>query len=249
MPRIEEPLVRRDWEDLAALDPLWAILSDHKKQFDGWSQQEFFQTGEREIAALMDLSNEIGYPKEHESALDFGCGVGRVTRALRKRFHSCVGVDISATMIARARELNPQCAFEGLGPRQLTVFPEQHFDMIYSNIVLQHQSSIQDVRRYLNEFVRILKRGGLLAFQLPHYIPLRYRLQPRRRAYRALRAIGLKAETLYRTLHLNPISMLAIPEREVRELIEAARGRVLRVMCDQNGGPHIQSRTYFVTRV
>lgn len=248
MPQPHEPSIRRDWEDLASLDPLWAILSDEEKQYDGWSLQEFFETGESEISALMKMCAELGYPKQRERALDFGCGIGRLTRALRNHFYSCTGVDISPTMIAQARELNPGCLFEVLGKQQLQIFPDQHFDFIYSNIVLQHQPAVTLVRTYIREFLRTLTPTGLLVFQLPHSIPFRYRLQPRRRAYHALRALGFKPETLYRNLRLNPISMLAVPEAEVRKLIEPGRGRVLRVLCDHNGGPHIQSRTYFVTR-
>ena len=41
-----------------------------------------------------------------DRALDFGCGVGRLTRALGTRFESALGVDISAGMIEQARRLN-----------------------------------------------------------------------------------------------------------------------------------------------
>jgi SAM-dependent methyltransferase len=240
--------VRRDWNELAVLDPFWAILSDNTKQFDRWSQNEFFQTGMAEIAAVMNVCSELGYPRHRQRSLDFGCGVGRLTRALRNYFPSCLGVDISEPMIVRARELNPDCDFKLLGKDGLKIFPDRHFDMIYSNIVLQHQPSTVDVRTCISDFLRILTRDGLLVFQLPHYIPLRYRLQPRRRFYHALRAMGVRSSVLYNKLRLNPIRMLSIPENDVLAIIEAGGGIPLRVISDQHGGPHIQSRTYYVTR-
>src|SRR5215472_10539124 len=122
MSRIEH-LPRQDWEELATLDPLWAILSDDSRKFDGWQQRDFFDTGASEIATLMKVGAELGYPKNFDRALDFGCGVGRLTRALGEHFVSCIGVDISSRMIAIARELNPDCEFEMLDREQLQTFP------------------------------------------------------------------------------------------------------------------------------
>ncbi len=240
--------VRRDWDELATMDPLWAILSDPARQFHGWSLPEFFETGSVEIAGIMETSTEFGYPKQRGSALDFGCGIGRLTRALKRYFDRCVGLDISPSMVKRAKELNPECEFSVLDPRAFSIFPNRYFDMIYSNIVLQHQSSAAVVRSYIIEFLRILKWGGLLVFQLPHRIPIRYRLQPRRRAYAALRTFGLSPDFLYRRLRLNPIRMIAIPEEQVVHCVIGHGGQMLRIVADQNGGPHIESRTYFVTR-
>lgn len=119
--------------------------------------------------------------------------------------------------------------------------------MIYSNIVLQHQQSAEDVWCYVSEFLRILKYGGLLVFQLPHYIPLRFRLRPRQRLYHVLRAVGCNPKLLYRNLHLDPIRMLAIPQPIVMKMLADCHARVLQVVEDTNGGPRIDSRTYYVT--
>jgi ubiquinone/menaquinone biosynthesis C-methylase UbiE len=196
----------------------------------------------------MNTSRELGYPKQRGCALDFGCGIGRLTRALKEHFDRCVGVDISPSMVNRARQLNPRCEFSVLDCHELRIFPDQSFDLIYSNIVLQHQVSIAEVRRYLLEFLRTLKCGGLLIFQLPHHIPIRYRLQPRRRAYAALRTLGVSPDFLYRKLHLNPIRMIAASEEQISRFVTDNDGQMLRTVVDQNGGPHIESRTYFVTR-
>ena len=40
------------------------------------------------------------------TALDFGCGVGRLSQALTKYFEQVAGVDISHTMIAKAKEVD-----------------------------------------------------------------------------------------------------------------------------------------------
>jgi ubiquinone/menaquinone biosynthesis C-methylase UbiE len=62
----------------------------------------------------MFVSTKLGHPMQRESALDFGCGVGRLTRALSRYFNQSYGIDISASMIKKAQELNqsyPNCQF------------------------------------------------------------------------------------------------------------------------------------------
>ena len=43
---------QRHWEQLAAQDPLWAILTDPQKKDGGWNRDEFFASGRVEAAAL-----------------------------------------------------------------------------------------------------------------------------------------------------------------------------------------------------
>lgn len=239
---------RSEWEDLAKLDPLWAILSDPRKKFGNWDVADFFETGQAEITPVMEVSREISHPSRHDRVLDFGCGVGRVSRALRRYFSTCVGVDISASMIDAAQRFNAECEFILLDERQLNIFPDQYFDMVYSNIVLQHQPSAAVVFRYIADFLRITKPGGLVTFQLPHALSLRSRLQLRRRAYRALRMIRLPSPLLYTRLKLNPITMLSIPEESMVSAIHSLGGSVLRSLPDSHAGVCIDSRTYYVSR-
>jgi ubiquinone/menaquinone biosynthesis C-methylase UbiE len=53
-----------------------------------------------EIARLLDAWGVLGL---HRAALDIGCGIGRVTRAVAPQLREVVGIDVSAAMIARAR--------------------------------------------------------------------------------------------------------------------------------------------------
>jgi ubiquinone/menaquinone biosynthesis C-methylase UbiE len=67
-----------------------------------------------------------------------------------------------------------------------------HF--VYSALVLQHLPRVEAIRTFIAEFLRVLKPGGLLAFQLPTRMPprtLRTILRLRTRAYAAyLRLLG-----------------------------------------------------------
>ena len=42
------------------------------------------------------------------------------------------------------------------------------------------------------------------------------------------------------------MTMMAIPEQEVTSAINSMGGTILKVVTDQNAGPGIESRTYFV---
>ena len=49
---------------------------------------------------------DLGVTVSRGRALDFGCGAGRLTRALAARFESVVGVDVADAMLDKARALN-----------------------------------------------------------------------------------------------------------------------------------------------
>lgn len=217
---------KQDWENLAATDPLWAICSDPDKRQGRWDLDEFMSTGTAEAALVMERARSLGLPQRREFCLDFGCGVGRVTRALSLHFKNSVGVDISEMMTEKAAKLSPQCTFYDLATFD---FPESRFDLIYCNIVLQHQPSKAMALDYVGKFFKMVAPGGLIVFQLPTHIPLKNRLQPRRRLYHLLRSIGVPYRHLM-SVGLQPISMLAIPEQNVRDFIER-RARLLGVFA------------------
>ena len=239
------------WNDLAEVDPFWSILSDPAKRFSRWNVEEFFATGEKEIAGLLAEAGALEYPGRTERALDFGCGVGRLTRALAKRFRECYGVDISEKMIGLAQRLNDStrnCHFLVNASESLGSFPNDHFDLVYSNIVLQHIPKKRHIENYIGEFVRVLARGGLLVFQLPSYIPLRNRIQLRARLYGFLRRWSVTPAFLYKTVDLYPIRMNFLPEAEVAALLSACGGNVLQIKKEGGGKGAFQSCRYFVTK-
>ena len=157
------------WEALAMDDPLWAILSSPDKKRHGWKLDEFLKTGEDEVQQLMTTLAVNDIPFVSEAVLDFGCGVGRVCQALARRFDVVYGIDISPQMIKTAEQLNQygeKCRYFLNAEENLRIFHNGTFTFIYSNIVLQHIPPIL-TSGYLQEFLRVLRPGGLLIFQLP----------------------------------------------------------------------------------
>jgi ubiquinone/menaquinone biosynthesis C-methylase UbiE len=91
-------------------------------------------------------------------ALDFGCGVGRLTRALAAHFERVIGIDVAASMIRQARQLNADvrgCEFVLNERADLSIVESGSVDFVYSSIVLEHIERPY-VERYLGEFVRVL---------------------------------------------------------------------------------------------
>jgi SAM-dependent methyltransferase len=161
--------VQANWDRFGLSDPLWAIKTDPTKRWGKWSLEEFFELGQMEIAEVMAHIASLPIELKRERVLDFGCGVGRLTQALCSYFGECHGVDIAPSMIELANQYNRfgrQCTYHLNERADLSLFGDSQFDFIYSNIVLQHMRSDYS-KGYLQEFLRILKAGGLLAFQLP----------------------------------------------------------------------------------
>ena len=152
---------KRDWEALGRLDPFWAVLTDPAGQHNQWDLDEFYDVGEQQTAALLDHAAEHGLPQRREVAVDFGCGTGRVTRALSSRFGRVIGVDLSAPMIELARTHAPQAEYLLQSAPGLPL-PDDSVDFVFSWIALQHIKSEGTILEHVAEFSRVLRPGGLL---------------------------------------------------------------------------------------
>lgn len=156
------------WDRHAQRDPLWAILSDPAKRDGKWDVGRFFQTGTTEIEFLLYEIDTQQLALRRGAALDFGCGVGRLTQALAPHFDRVIGVDISPSMVDLATRLNqhPQTvSYVSNQAPDLSLFEDGSFDFIVSSIVLHHVKP--DLAcSYIREFFRVLAPGGIAVFQL-----------------------------------------------------------------------------------
>ena len=166
--------LQQTWEELGREDPLWAVVSHPNKRGGRWDLAEFMKTGEEAIAhydRLIETHARHRGPFAH--VLDFGCGVGRLTRAWGRRSHRVTGVDISAAMLEMARNhltMEAHVDFVLNQSEDLQIFQSETFDLVFSLICLQHMPW-PFAARYIGEFARVCRPGGLMAFQLPSLRP------------------------------------------------------------------------------
>lgn len=161
-----------DWELFAKDDPYWAVLTQDKfrrQNLDAKAKDEFFASGEAYIDWVFDrVRKHVAPAFDPHSALDFGCGVGRLVVPLAKKCDSVVGVDVSGSMLEEAQKA---CAARGVrgarfvqGLDKLNV-GDGRFDFINSFIVFQHipcQRGLELLRR----LVGLLGDGGVAAIHL-----------------------------------------------------------------------------------
>jgi ubiquinone/menaquinone biosynthesis C-methylase UbiE len=158
-----------NWDELSKLDPLFAILSWPDKKNNKWDIEDFFQTGVEEIGLILRHLDSLGINVPRRIALDFGCGVGRLTQALATHFEEVHGVDISPTMIDGARKYNrygDKCKYHLNESNDLRLFSDNSFDLIYTSLTLQHMAP-EYSKAYIKEFLRIVSTDGVAVFDLP----------------------------------------------------------------------------------
>jgi SAM-dependent methyltransferase len=158
------------WDQLAADDPFWTILPERK---GGWDAQEFMATGEREIEGVLEHVASLGVRLNLRRALDFGCGVGRLTQALATRFDETCGVDISPVMVqeaVRRNQYGDRCRYLVNVSDVLVGLEDASFDLVYSSLTLMHIEPAL-IRGYIAELLRVLASDGVLVFQLPTHPP------------------------------------------------------------------------------
>ncbi len=161
--------LKTNWEAFGRDDPLWAVLTEPTARGGRWDLDEFLARGEHEVAAALAELDQLGASPVRGRALDFGCGVGRLTQALADRFERCDGVDIAGSMIAEARRVNrrgDRVQYHVNDAPDLELFASGTFDFVLSFIVLQHMEP-RYATGYIAEFLRVLKPGGVAMFQVP----------------------------------------------------------------------------------
>lgn len=182
--------MRKEWESRAKENPCYYIMSSNKR----WTLEEFMRTGELDVATLVDpFLARSGLNPAGKSVLEIGCGIGRMSCALAKRFGSVFGTDISAEMLAGASRTKAVVgitnAHFALGSgKDLAQYRDEAFDFVFSYIVFQHITELQVILSYVSEIARVLKPGGFFLFQVLGFRHIR--IGKSRVAYWGLRQTG-----------------------------------------------------------
>ncbi len=133
--------MRKDWDKRARENAPHYIVNSSKE----WKDRDFYRSGE------INVANDI-MPEMHRvcggsrspldlTALEIGCGVGRMTKMLARIFGHVTALDVSKEMIDRARvnlaDLHNVTLILGDGA-SLSAVPDESQDFAFSFIVFQH---------------------------------------------------------------------------------------------------------------
>lgn len=169
--------IRDQWTKLGESDPYWSVLTDEQfraERMDDAAKRRFDKSGEH-AAGLIELTAErTGLAVPTGTCVELGCGVGRITRHLAKRFERVIAVDISPGNLALCERYLATEGVTNVETRlirdidELTALPS--VDFFYSMIVLQHNPPpIQ--HRVLEILLGKIAAGGQCLFQTVTDLP------------------------------------------------------------------------------
>jgi tRNA/tmRNA/rRNA uracil-C5-methylase (TrmA/RlmC/RlmD family) len=156
----------KTWDHYGKNDPYYGVLSAEeyrKGRMDAQARARVFELGERQVDQFVALArNAFGFA-DFDTALDYGCGVGRLSRALSSRFRSVIAVDISQGMLEEARrnlEDRSNVTFE-----HVDSMSDDKVDFLMSKIVFQHIPPEQGLAILGRQAQRLSERGaGVIDF-------------------------------------------------------------------------------------
>ncbi len=167
--------MRNIWNHLANENAMHHIASEEQN----WTESDFFAGGERDISRHVDpILARLGFNPQKKRLLEIGCGVGRMSFNLAKRFGEVDALDISPEMIKRAIEYKEKFGVRNVhfhlgSGKDLAGFGKERFDFCFSYIVFQHIPNVDLIFDYVREIGRVLKPGGVFLFQVNGYLHFR----------------------------------------------------------------------------
>lgn len=167
--------ISKEWRALGETEPHWSVLvsDDFRRDNLAANVENFYASGKRAVNAHLNFLRREGISTSFGKALDFGCGVGRLTLGLAPFAGQVVGVDISPSHLRLATERASAKAvsnvnFEAIGSvAELDRY--RGFDFVISLIVLQHNPPPVMAALYA-KLLAALAPGGVAIVQMPTYI-------------------------------------------------------------------------------
>jgi SAM-dependent methyltransferase len=216
--------IQSTWQHLGESDPFWSVVSgDRFRQnvLDDAARRDFYENGRDDVHRLFATLARAGVdPAPLRSCLEYGCGLGRVTRWLAPRFAGVHAYDISAAHLRgadeylRAQGLDNVTLHQVHSVAQLDDLPR--VDLVFSVIVLQHNPP-PIIRAIVQKLLRALNPGGIAFFQVPTY----------REDYRFSLADYLGNEGTRKDMEMH-----VLPQREIFALARAEGAELLEVQED-----------------
>lgn len=153
--------MKRDWNRRASHHAKFWIATEDWQSDDAFADSGR-ETAER-IRRLIGANWQPGW-----RALEIGCGIGRVMRALAPFVAEIHGVDVSADMIRQSHAWLAGVAHAQTHENSgidLALFDDAYFDFVYTYVAFQHMPR-PVFAAYLRDARRVLRPDGLVAFQI-----------------------------------------------------------------------------------
>jgi len=106
------------------------------------------------------LNKFINELPQRSNVIDIGCGVGRDVKYLIEQGINTIGIDLSVEMLNEAKKIVPLAKFYEMDMRNIE-FSENSFNGIWACASVLHMPKFF-ISHILDEFYRILKKGGIL---------------------------------------------------------------------------------------
>ena len=233
--------VQSTWQQLGETEPHWSVvISEQYRQSNIEENKDaFYQTGKQHVAQLFGSLARNGVDLNAlKTCLDYGCGVGRITRHLAERFERVFAYDVSQAHLRCAEDYLVTQKISNVDFQQLRRVQDvealPRVDVAYSMIVLQHNPP--PVIGYLVEgLIRSLNPRGVAFFQVPTY----------RLGYSFALADYLADDAARREMEMH-----VLPQSRIFEIVERAGARVLEVIDDGWTGirPKEVSNTFVIQK-
>ncbi len=167
----------QDWEIWGKENPYFGVLTDPiflNVNLNDEALHAFFTSGEKHVENIYQvIRTRIRSDFEPRRVLDYGCGTGRLVIPFARRAQSVVGIDISPSMLEKARE---NCSRFAIDSAQLLHLDNMDslepgsFDLIHSFLVFQHIPVVRG-EALLQKLIGLLADGGIGALQFTFAVP------------------------------------------------------------------------------
>lgn len=129
-----------------------------QKAYDSWSQQydtNINKTRDLEARALREMLDGIAFT----NCLEIGCGTGKNTAWLMTRAKNITAVDLSAEMLAKAKEKidNAHVQFEQANILEDWNFAKTTYNLVGFSLVLEH---IEHLEPIFGKVANVMEAGG-----------------------------------------------------------------------------------------
>jgi len=159
---------KKKWNKLANDNAKYYVLTDLGEQI---TEEEFQKAGEKDFTELiardLQIKEKLGDFKT-KTALEIGCGIGRITEFIAQNFAQVFAIDISEGMIKEGRNRLKNYSNIDFIAGDGNTYPlkDNSIDFVFSYIVFQHMPNKKVVESNIREIKRVLKTGGLAKIQV-----------------------------------------------------------------------------------